>query len=351
MRIFIAALLFAINYAQTVNGGDGGSSSNHQTQCTFSNGEAVDSGYSGEGKGDQHCNHCACVNGILMCTLLDCPEVTVPPASTAGCTLTAGEQVVEGWQGKDSDWNFCNDCICHRNKLMCTREVCEPMVPAQADNHHFIPQQTPIVPGSVSPISPLLPDLDKSTCGGKTQNMCHGLGAIQCAEEACCVLQGAQCNSITKAVRPTAGMECGDFQETGCRKETACMWNELELECEDLKEMDCQDLKKEHCWAALTCSWVFDEVRETCMETKEMETAPAGHLTVIPPTTKGGKFGTQLLQHSHPDAPYDSWLIWMVIGGSLFGCIFGILIHNCLMHKDRSELTEDLTLGGVHRRI
>jgi len=42
-----------------------------------------------------------------------------------GCTLTGGEVVADGWAGKDTGKNFCNQCRCSSGKLACTKMYCQ----------------------------------------------------------------------------------------------------------------------------------------------------------------------------------------------------------------------------------
>jgi len=48
--------------------------------CTLSDGETVESGWSGEDKGDNDCNSCFCSNGVLGCTKMAC-GVFIPTSS------------------------------------------------------------------------------------------------------------------------------------------------------------------------------------------------------------------------------------------------------------------------------
>ena len=42
-----------------------------------------------------------------------------------GCTLTGGEMVSDGWAGKDTGENSCNQCRCAGGKLACTKMYCQ----------------------------------------------------------------------------------------------------------------------------------------------------------------------------------------------------------------------------------
>ena len=55
------------------------------------------------------------------------PTPTIMPEATkekSTCNLTGGELVEEGWTGKDTGSNFCNQCICMKVGLACTRMAC-----------------------------------------------------------------------------------------------------------------------------------------------------------------------------------------------------------------------------------
>ena len=55
------------------------------------------------------------------------PTPTIIPEATkekSTCNLTGGELVEEGWTGKDTGSNFCNQCICMKVGLACTRMAC-----------------------------------------------------------------------------------------------------------------------------------------------------------------------------------------------------------------------------------
>jgi len=49
--------------------------------CTFEDGETVQSGWNGPGKGDNYCNKCSCTDGVFMCTLMAClpSNILLPP--------------------------------------------------------------------------------------------------------------------------------------------------------------------------------------------------------------------------------------------------------------------------------
>ena len=55
------------------------------------------------------------------------PTPTIMPKATqekSTCNLTGSELVEEGWTGKDTGSNFCNQCICMKVGLACTRMAC-----------------------------------------------------------------------------------------------------------------------------------------------------------------------------------------------------------------------------------
>merc|ERR1711879_120032 len=43
---------------------------------------------------------------------------------TSGCTLSGGEQVLDGWSGNGSGENSCNTCSCEWGTLTCTEMAC-----------------------------------------------------------------------------------------------------------------------------------------------------------------------------------------------------------------------------------
>ena len=56
-------------------------------------------------------------NGVACEALLD--------SEFDGCSLTGGEVVADGWTGKDTGKNFCNQCRCSSGKLGCTKMYCQ----------------------------------------------------------------------------------------------------------------------------------------------------------------------------------------------------------------------------------
>lgn len=67
------------------------------------------------------------------------PTRTPMPTSTSKatrsqCTLTGGEIVQEGWSGKDTGHNFCNQCMCLNAGLACTKMACPALNQQKYDN-------------------------------------------------------------------------------------------------------------------------------------------------------------------------------------------------------------------------
>lgn len=59
-----------------------------------------------------------------------CDVISSPtPTSTGICTLTGGEVVEQGWTGKDTGSNDCNQCMCLGAGLACTKMACPPPKP------------------------------------------------------------------------------------------------------------------------------------------------------------------------------------------------------------------------------
>ena len=71
------------------------------------------------------------------------------------CTLTGGEVVKEGWSGKDTGSNYCNQCMCLAAGLGCTKMACPPMKVAPT----LIPMATPITASTPTWQSPKLENL------------------------------------------------------------------------------------------------------------------------------------------------------------------------------------------------
>jgi len=402
--LILSCLLFATSLAQTVS-----------TTCKFDNGQSVENGWSGRGFGIEHCNTCMCRDGLLMCTLMLCETTTTTTAPTlASCTLSGGETVAHAWSGTDTGSNSCNQCICSNGKLMCTRMGCQavpdqsaisvipivqpgpvifgqsstPSSPASQGQVIVVPATSatqgqvvvvpaPATPTQVVPSAPAQPGVgllpaDKAACGGKTQNRCHNLGVGElCTSDPCCRLVGSpqfgtKCMSITKILHPTGGLECGDFGFDQCQKDPACLWNTIELECDELKEMDCQDLPEDHCHSAQMCSWIFDETRYACRETKEVEgiaraTIIGGSqmqgLAAAPPATAHHQAPKKLKSVHQPkiETSNESGESWVLIGamafvGIILGCVFGSLIPT-FTSKKTNVLQGNLTLGMIHRKV
>ena len=58
-------------------------------------------------------------------------QPTLVPTSTPTdnidtCRLTGDELVLEGWSGKDTGTNWCNQCRCMKGGLACTKMACLP---------------------------------------------------------------------------------------------------------------------------------------------------------------------------------------------------------------------------------
>ena len=47
------------------------------------------------------------------------PSPTPKPMGGHDCQLTGGEIVAEGWSGKDTGANYCNQCMCIGGKMAC----------------------------------------------------------------------------------------------------------------------------------------------------------------------------------------------------------------------------------------
>jgi hypothetical protein len=66
------------------------------------------------------------------------PTVTSPPAGTEEgvvCTLAGGGVVEQGWSGKDTGSNSCNQCRCLSAGLACTKMACPvASAPAKPDD-------------------------------------------------------------------------------------------------------------------------------------------------------------------------------------------------------------------------
>jgi len=81
-------------------------------RCTLSGGGTVESGWSGDDTGDNHCNNCFCSNGALGCTKMACsvllptsgpePRTSVPTGKpSAGPISVAGENHIIRLVGND----------------------------------------------------------------------------------------------------------------------------------------------------------------------------------------------------------------------------------------------------------
>ena len=66
----------------SVDGADQPATAATIKRCTLSDGETVESGWSGKDTGDNYCNNCFCSNGVLGCTKMAC-GVPIPSSSPA----------------------------------------------------------------------------------------------------------------------------------------------------------------------------------------------------------------------------------------------------------------------------
>jgi hypothetical protein len=51
--------------------------------CTLTGGETVKEGWSGKDTGSNHCNQCTCLDAGLACTKMACPTVNISPTPTS----------------------------------------------------------------------------------------------------------------------------------------------------------------------------------------------------------------------------------------------------------------------------
>jgi len=390
MRLLLATFLFALSYAQTEQIWTSGISEALNKACTFHNGHVVESGWTGKGFGDEECNSCACNNGILMCTLLICTTTTASSPARSGCALTGSESVEDGWSGKDTGSNSCNNCMCSNGDLMCTRMACtieldqgstapstqelrdatsKPSATAyssQSFPKFAFPDRTPrrtepdwselppIPAWSELPMAPhqriadeLYPNIrpagyqpgpdftqmDKTTCGGNTDGACHGKNMQLCFADPCCNFLSGKCESVAKVVPVGLGLECGDLLMLQCKTNSVCLWSEIEMECIELKEIECQDIKsQEHCFDAQMCSWVLDNGVPVCLETKEVEIQ---HLVPnVPPhrgllTPSGRGRLSKTYQHtinSNDRSAEEGNAIWLFATITFVGLILGCVM-------------------------
>jgi hypothetical protein len=92
----------------------------------------VANGWSGQGEGDQWCNHCLCAESMVSCSTLQCGPN--PDDCTDG---SAPEHTYhDGWFGKaapDSK-HWCTQCMCVKGVFACAPLLCEinPLVPTAA---------------------------------------------------------------------------------------------------------------------------------------------------------------------------------------------------------------------------
>jgi len=97
--------------------------------CTLTGGDVVEDGWAGKDTGANSCNNCMCSDGLLGCTKMNCDVSEEPPLPTTQdlattCTLSGGDVVEDGWAGKDTGANSCNNCMCSDGLLGCTKKIC-----------------------------------------------------------------------------------------------------------------------------------------------------------------------------------------------------------------------------------
>ena len=69
------------------------------------------------------------------------PTPTAAPEEGGICTLTGGEIVKEGWSGKDTGSNHCNQCTCLDAGLACTKMAClSKKLPATKTPSQLLPR-------------------------------------------------------------------------------------------------------------------------------------------------------------------------------------------------------------------
>jgi len=81
------------------------------------------------------------------------PSPTPTSAATENsntCLLTGGEIVQEGWSGKDTNSNSCNQCRCLQSGLACTKMACQPTVK---------PASTPTPLPITTPTATIMPEV------------------------------------------------------------------------------------------------------------------------------------------------------------------------------------------------
>lgn len=101
--------------------------------CELIDGSVVREGYLGHDKGVEYCNTCACRYGKLNCSHRKCPKPLLSMKGTHGnssCILSDGQTVQHGFDGYDTEYNYCNRCKCENSELHCTEHAC-------ASRHHF----------------------------------------------------------------------------------------------------------------------------------------------------------------------------------------------------------------------
>ena len=109
-----------------------------RSACTLTGGEVVQSGWSGQDTGSNYCNSCKCGNAALACTEMACAPVgdSVHPTTlttTTGkmCELQGGGIVPSGWSGKGKGADHCNTCRCSDGMMACTKMMCPPQSTAE----------------------------------------------------------------------------------------------------------------------------------------------------------------------------------------------------------------------------
>ena len=84
------------------------------------------------------------------------PTPTSAPEEGGICTLTGGEIVKEGWSGKDTGSNHCNQCTCLDVGLACTKMAC-PTVNISPTDTSTVPTATPTpTPTNGHPTPPVI---------------------------------------------------------------------------------------------------------------------------------------------------------------------------------------------------
>jgi len=137
---------------------------------------------------------------------------------------------------------------------VCPPKLPTPLVPSPINPINFKPS----VPSASIPKLPGTGPTNRNTCGGKNKKLCEGVPIMLCRNNPCCFVdQNQLCASVSEVKYKFNGQECTDLvSQVQCEMSGLCMWNAMELECDELNEMECQDLRKADCDAAQTCHWV-----------------------------------------------------------------------------------------------